>query len=90
MNFSYGTSFGVSAPEAYERLLLDGMRGDATLFTRDDEIEQAWDLLETTLKSWDKTNPNGPSVFGYEAGSWGPEAADELIQRKVKTGWRRL
>jgi len=90
MNFSYGTSFGVSAPEAYERLLLDGMRGDATLFTRDDEIEQAWDLLDTTLKAWEKSNPKAPAIYGYEAGSWGPEAADELVYRRVKTGWRRL
>ncbi|MFN8392099.1 MAG: glucose-6-phosphate dehydrogenase [Bdellovibrionota bacterium] len=90
MNFSYGTSFGVSAPEAYERLLLDGMRGDATLFTRDDEIEQAWDLLDSTLKAWSNENPNPPAVFGYDAGTWGPDAAEELIKRKVKTGWRRL
>jgi len=90
MNFSYGTSFGVSAPEAYERLLLDGMRGDATLFTRDDEIEQAWDLLDTTLRAWTRGNPKAPSVYSYEAGSWGPDAADELIGRRVKTAWRRL
>lgn len=90
MNFSYGTSFGVSAPEAYERLLLDGMRGDATLFTRDDEIEQAWDILEPVLKAWSKPEGQGPAVYGYEAGSWGPAAADELIQKKVKSGWRRL
>jgi glucose-6-phosphate 1-dehydrogenase len=90
MNFSYGTSFGVSAPEAYERLLLDGMRGDATLFTRDDEIEQAWEILDSTLKAWAKDNTSPPAVYGYEAGTWGPDAADELIKRKVKTGWRRL
>lgn len=90
MNFSYGTSFGVSAPEAYERLLLDGMRGDATLFTRDDEIEQAWDILENVFKAWEKPEGQAPAVYGYEAGSWGPTAADELIQRKVKNGWRRL
>jgi len=67
MDFSYGTSFGVSAPEAYERLLLDGMRGDATLFTRDDEIEQAWEILDTTLKAWapDAANPFAdPSLWG--------------------------
>ena len=59
MNFAYGTSFGASAPEAYERLLLDGMRGDATLFTRDDEIEQAWDILDPVLKAWAK--PESPN-----------------------------
>lgn len=90
MNFAYGTSFGASAPEAYERLLLDGMRGEATLFTRDDEIEQAWDILDNTLKAWEKGNPNAPAVYGYEAGTWGPVAAEELISKKVKSGWRRL
>lgn len=82
MDFSYGTSFGVSAPEAYERLLMDGMRGDATLFTRDDEIEQAWDILDPVLKMREITD--------YESGTWGPKAADDLIKRKVKNGWRRL
>lgn len=90
MNFSYGTSFSTTAPEAYERLLLDGMRGDATLFTRDDEIEQAWELLDSTLRVWSKDNPQAPAVYGYEAGSWGPEAANELIKRRVRNGWRRL
>ena len=90
MNFSYGTSFGVSAPEAYERLLLDGMRGDATLFTRDDEIEQAWEILDSTLKAWSKDNTSAPSIYGYEAGTWGPSAADDLIKRSAKNGWRRL
>lgn len=88
MDFSYGTSFGVEAPEAYERLLLDAMRGDATLFTRDDEIEQAWDLLESIFAAWSSKNP--PPIFGYEAGSWGPEAADELLMKRLKQGWRRL
>lgn len=90
MDFSYGTSFGVSAPEAYERLLLDGMRGDATLFTRDDEIEQAWEILDTTLKAWAPDAANPPPIFGYEAGTWGPAAADELVMKKVRQGWRRL
>jgi glucose-6-phosphate 1-dehydrogenase len=87
MDFSYGTSFGVEPPEAYERLLLDAMRGDATLFTRNDEIEQAWDLLENVFKAWRGDGVQAPPVYGYEAGTWGPAAADDLI---LKTGWRRL
>lgn len=87
MDFSYGTSFGVEPPEAYERLLLDAMKGDATLFTRNDEIEQAWDLLENVFKAWRGEGVQAPPVFGYEAGSWGPTAAEELIPR---LGWRRL
>ncbi len=90
MNFSYGTSFAVGAPEAYERLLLDAMRGDPTLFTRDDEIEQAWDMLETTLNAWQLDNREAPPVHGYEAGTWGPPAAEELMMRKMKRNWRRL
>ncbi len=90
MEFAYGTSFGVEAPEAYERLLLDGMRGDATLFTRDDEIEEAWDLLENIFRAWKRKEGTTPPVFGYEAGSWGPSAADELLLKKVRQGWRRL
>lgn len=90
MDFSYGTSFGVDAPEAYERLLLDGMRGDATLFTRNDEIEEAWDLLENVFSAWSMKGEGAPPVHGYDAGSWGPTAADELLMRRLANGWRRL
>ncbi len=91
MDFSYGSSFGVETPEAYERLLLDAMRGDATLFTRNDEIEQAWDLLENIFAAWRGTgNVQPPPVYGYEAGSWGPSAADELLIKSVSHPWRRL
>ena len=88
MDFSYGTSFGVDAPEAYERLLLDGMRGDATLFTRNDEIEQAWDVVDPILDTW--RDDKGIPLYGYEAGGWGPKAADELLMKKIGTSWRRL
>jgi glucose-6-phosphate 1-dehydrogenase len=90
MDFSYGTSFGVDAPEAYERLLLDGMRGDATLFTRNDEIEEAWDLLENVFAAWNPETGHAPPVFGYEAGTWGPSASDELLLKRIPQGWRRL
>lgn len=89
MDFSYGTSFGVEAPEAYERLILDCMRGDATLFTRDDEIEEAWDLLAPIFDVWAEKGTRTP-VYGYDAGSWGPTAADEMMAAKFGRGWRRL
>jgi glucose-6-phosphate 1-dehydrogenase len=79
MDFTYDSSFGVSSPEAYERLLLDVMKGDATLFTRDDEIEESWDLLAPIFEVWNGKNP--PTLCTYEAGSWGPAAADELLKR---------
>jgi glucose-6-phosphate 1-dehydrogenase len=90
MDFSYGASFGVSAPEAYERLLLDAMRGDATLFTRADEIEQAWGVLKPILAAWSAEGEEAPPIYGYEAGSWGPESAESLLERKIGRGWRRL
>ncbi len=90
MDFSYGSSFGVEAPEAYERLLLDAMRGDATLFLRDDEIEQAWDVIRPVLDSWEGREGRQPPILGYEAGTWGPAGADELLVKKVGRGWRRL
>jgi glucose-6-phosphate 1-dehydrogenase len=87
MDFTYDSSFGVASPEAYERLLLDVMKGDATLFTRNDEIEESWDLLAPIFKEWESSNP--PPVFTYEAGTWGPAAADELINT-TKDSWRKL
>ncbi|MCB0325870.1 MAG: glucose-6-phosphate dehydrogenase, partial [Bdellovibrionales bacterium] len=90
MDFSYGTSFGVEPPEAYERLLLDCMRRDPTLFTRDDEIEEAWGLIQPILDVWQGAGKSAPPVYGYEAGSWGPAAADEMLQRSIGRGWRRL
>jgi glucose-6-phosphate 1-dehydrogenase len=87
MDFTYDSSFGVASPEAYERLLLDVMKGDATLFTRNDEIEESWDLLAPIFKEWESANP--PPVHEYEAGTWGPAAADELIN-STKDSWRKL
>ena len=90
MDFSYGTSFGGQAPEAYERLLLDAMRGDPTLFTRDDEIEEAWAICQPIIDAWSSNEKNSPPVYGYEAGSWGPKMADEMLIKKIGRGWRRL
>jgi glucose-6-phosphate 1-dehydrogenase len=88
MDFHYGTSFGKASPEAYERLLLDAMSGDATLFARCDEVEQAWSFIDTIREAWDAKD-DAPELVTYPAGTWGPEAADELMARDGRT-WRRL
>ncbi len=88
MDFHYGTSFGKASPEAYERLLLDAMSGDPTLFARRDEVEQAWSFIDPIENAW-ADEKNAPELCFYDAGSWGPEAADELLARDHRT-WRRL
>jgi glucose-6-phosphate 1-dehydrogenase len=87
MDFHYGTSFGRPSPEAYERLLLDAMSGDATLFARRDEVEEAWSFIDTVENGWAAKNA-APLTF-YPAGSWGPEEADKLLVRDGGS-WRRL
>ncbi len=86
LDFLYGSSFGVEPPEAYERLLLDAMIGDSTLFTRIDETEVAWSLVDTIVHDWSETRT---PLARYEPGTWGPKEADMLIERDGKT-WRRL
>ncbi len=87
MDFLYGASFVVQAPSAYETLLMDALQGDATLFTRSDEVEAAWTIMERITNGW-KSMP--PLDFpNYEAGTWGPSAADELIEKDGRQ-WRRL
>ncbi len=88
MDFHYGTSFGKASPEAYERLLLDAMSGDATLFARRDEVEEAWAFIDSIEEAWHATK-NGPPLYFYPAGSWGPEEADALLARDGHA-WRRL
>ena len=87
MDFHYGTSFGKASPEAYERLLLDAMSGDPTLFARRDEVEEAWAFIDTIEKAWREKNSR-PLSF-YPSGSWGPEEADELLACDGRE-WRRL
>ena len=87
MDFTYDASFGVASSDAYERLLLDAMKGDSTLFTRNDEIEEAWDLLTPFFEAW-KQDPTIP-VYDYAAGSWGPKAA-ALLLKSHGHRWRRL
>jgi glucose-6-phosphate 1-dehydrogenase len=84
MDFSYQGSFSVGLPEAYERLLLDAMRGDSTLFTRSDELEAAWRFLDPVLKKWESPN-HRPEL--YPAGQWGPKAAHQLLERSGRA-WR--
>ncbi len=88
MDFRYGTSFTVGAPEAYERLLLDCMLGDATLFIRSDEVEAAWEALMPILNYWETTSPQ-EAFPNYEAGTWGPAMADALFVKPWRK-WRRL
>jgi glucose-6-phosphate 1-dehydrogenase len=86
MDFLYGRSFGVEPPEAYERLLLDAMLGDPTLFIRKDEVEAAWAIVTAIHRAWADEPP--PRFPNYEAGTWGPEEADRLLERDGRA-WRR-
>jgi glucose-6-phosphate 1-dehydrogenase len=86
MDFRYGSSFAVDSPDAYETLLLDAMIGDASLFTRDDEVERAWEILDPILRAWHE-DQGGPLHF-YAAGSWGPPASDDMLERD-RRAWRR-
>src|ERR1700726_1473627 len=87
MDFHYGTSFGKASPEAYERLLLDAMSGDATLFARRDEVEEAWAFIDPIEEAWQAEKD--ANLFFYAAGSWGPDEADALLAQDGRT-WRRL
>ncbi len=85
MDFLYGGAFRTGLPEAYERLILDAMLGDATLFTRIDEVEQQWSLVDSIVSTWARDRPGFPN---YAAGTWGPPAADDLLHRDGRS-WRR-
>jgi glucose-6-phosphate 1-dehydrogenase len=76
MEFLYGTSFLSQSPEAYERLIMDAMRGDATLFTRNDEVEAQWRIIDPILEAWEKDDSE---LATYPAGSPGPQEADEIL-----------
>jgi len=81
MEFHYADSFGKTAiPEAYERLLLDVLTGDASLFTRADEVETAWGIIDPILRAWEAPSGKQPLAF-YDPGSWGPGEADELLAK---------
>lgn len=87
MDFLYGTSFGVAAPEAYERLILDCLLGEAALFTRNDEVEAAWTFVDRLLEGWAMSGVK--TLPTYEVGTWGPEEAHAFIERDGRR-WRRL
>jgi glucose-6-phosphate 1-dehydrogenase len=84
MDFRYGGSFGARAPEAYERLLHDAIKGDSTLFTRRDEVERSWQIVDAIIEGW-KT---APLPVAYESGTWGPPEADKFIEKDGRE-WRR-
>ena len=83
MNFHYSELSDVYLPSAYGRLLLDCMQGDATLYSRGDAVEKAWEFVQPILNAW-KNNPDIP-VYGYPAGTWGPEVVDDLMEDAM---WR--
>jgi glucose-6-phosphate 1-dehydrogenase len=87
MDFTYGSAFSVDSPDAYETLILDALLGDASLFTRADEVEGAWSIVTPIFEEW--ANEPAPEFPNYEAGSWGPEEADELLGRDGRR-WRRI
>lgn len=87
MRFSYAEAFGGEPPEAYERLLLDCLMGDATLFTRSDEVEEAWRLTQGILDAWEQQGLQNLPV--YEAGTQGPHGADDFISDDGRR-WRKI
>ena len=88
MDFFYGSSFQRASPDAYERLLLDCLLGDATLFARVDEVEEAWRVCTAILDGWRAHPPDRIDCPNYEAGTWGPSAADDFMRRDGRE-WRR-
>ena len=87
MDFQYGSAFSVDSPDAYETLILDALQGDASLFTRADEVEHAWAIVDPIIASW--ADEDAPTFPNYEAGTWGPPEADELLAREGHK-WRRI
>jgi glucose-6-phosphate 1-dehydrogenase len=89
MAFHYRPFFGIDRlPDAYERLLLNALQGDAALFARSDEIEQAWSLMDPVIEGWQDSS-HAPPLGIYKPGSWGPAEADELVARDGRP-WRQV
>jgi glucose-6-phosphate 1-dehydrogenase len=87
MDFTYGSAFSVDSPDAYETLILDALQGDASLFTRADEVEHAWAIVDPIIESWMDSDP--PDFPNYDAGTWGPAEAEQLLAREGRQ-WRRI
>ena len=88
MAFHYRPAFGIERlPDAYERLLLDTLQGDALLFARSDEIELAWWLIDPIAQGWESAS-DAPPLTSYEPGSWGPAETDDFLAREGRV-WRR-
>ncbi|MEI7742183.1 MAG: glucose-6-phosphate dehydrogenase [Chloroflexota bacterium] len=87
MDFTYGSAFQVDSPDAYETLILDALLGDASLFTRADEVEEAWSIVDPIIAAW--AEQPAPDLPNYEAGTWGPEAGQDLLAREGRR-WRRI
>jgi glucose-6-phosphate 1-dehydrogenase len=86
MDFTYGSSFSVDSPDAYETLILDALQGDASLFTRADEVEEAWSIVDPVINAW--ADSDAPAFPNYDAGTWGPPEADQLLHAGHR--WRRI
>jgi glucose-6-phosphate 1-dehydrogenase len=84
MDFGYGHAFTESSPEAYERLILDMLLGEPSLFPVNDEVELSWEILDPVLRSWAQNGKPDP----YRAGTWGPASADRMLARTDRK-WRR-
>jgi glucose-6-phosphate 1-dehydrogenase len=83
MDFSYGEAFTDSSPEAYERLVLDVLLGDSTLFPHAEEVDASWRVIDPLEEFW-----AGQQPYKYRAGEWGPKAADDMVAREGRH-WRR-
>ena len=86
LDFNYEQAFGSGSPEAYETLLENCIEGDSTLFTRQDWVELAWSLMDPIIQTWQISKPR--DFPNYPVGSWGPEAADDFLQRDGRR-WRQ-
>jgi glucose-6-phosphate 1-dehydrogenase len=88
MDFLYGEAFTESSPEAYERLLLDVLLGDRSLFPHDAEVEESWRVIDPIELAWREQDERGERPELYRAGEWGPTAADDMLARDGRA-WRR-
>ena len=86
MRFDYSEEFGRAIPDAYERLIVNAMQGDTSLFARDDEVEEAWKLLQPVLDGWSESNT---PPCNYRIGEWGPANSDALLAKDGRRRWNR-